>query len=362
MADERYEWLDKDAAERLLRGEPVDPVDGPSGTDAERLAAALEAAARTARPATAELPGEAAALAAFRATPRARAARGAADRLGGPADRAGVLDPVRLGSGPAAGAGRGRRARWSRPVRFGLVASFAGCALGGVAVAAGTGMLQVPFGGGSQPASSVSAAATPEEPGPERAEGLTAPPSASPDASGATSSAGSSSSAGAPEPGGPDRSEGRDHGKGDGSGARTSGPPTGSADGRPDSRPGNSGSAGWYAKAVQACRDYRDGTLNEKRRRKLEELANGAANLGRFCDRVLGANEDGQNGNGQGGGSGGGGQNNEGSDRGTGDDQGEDEEGDRGSGIGYTTTPSPADRPGGTGPSGAPGTRPVRRV
>ncbi|MFE7465158.1 hypothetical protein ACFU6R_13810, partial [Streptomyces sp. NPDC057499] len=66
MADERYEWLDKDAAERLLRGEPVDPVDGPSGTDAGRLAAALEAAARAARPATTELPGEAAALAAFR--------------------------------------------------------------------------------------------------------------------------------------------------------------------------------------------------------------------------------------------------------------------------------------------------------
>ena len=55
MADEQHEWLDKDAAERLLRGEPVDPVDGHARTEAARLMAAL---------------------AAFRAVPRAARTRG----------------------------------------------------------------------------------------------------------------------------------------------------------------------------------------------------------------------------------------------------------------------------------------------
>lgn len=49
MADEQHEWLDKDAAERLLRGEPVDPVDGHARTEALRLVAALAAAARETR-------------------------------------------------------------------------------------------------------------------------------------------------------------------------------------------------------------------------------------------------------------------------------------------------------------------------
>ncbi|NEC21387.1 hypothetical protein G3I50_24530, partial [Streptomyces parvus] len=44
MADEHYEWLDKDAAERLLRGEPVVPVGDEARTDAFRLAEALGAA------------------------------------------------------------------------------------------------------------------------------------------------------------------------------------------------------------------------------------------------------------------------------------------------------------------------------
>ncbi|NEC69074.1 hypothetical protein G3I41_31500, partial [Streptomyces sp. SID9727] len=67
MADEQDAWLDKEAAEKLLRGEPVDPAEGRPRQDAERLATALDAVARTARPATGPLPGEAAALAAFRA-------------------------------------------------------------------------------------------------------------------------------------------------------------------------------------------------------------------------------------------------------------------------------------------------------
>ncbi|MBO0917622.1 hypothetical protein J1C73_25905, partial [Streptomyces laculatispora] len=105
MADEQYEWLDKEAAERLLRREPVDPADGRPQPEAERLAAALDAAARSARPATGELPGEAAALAAFRAAPRsATRTRSASARAGRvPAAGAdgigetGMLAPVHIG-------------------------------------------------------------------------------------------------------------------------------------------------------------------------------------------------------------------------------------------------------------------------
>ncbi|MFE6876976.1 hypothetical protein ACFVBK_21035, partial [Streptomyces sp. NPDC057677] len=69
MADERYQWLDQEAAERLLRGEPVDAVDDHTRSRAERLAEALDAARTPTLPPAArtELPGEAAALAAFRA-------------------------------------------------------------------------------------------------------------------------------------------------------------------------------------------------------------------------------------------------------------------------------------------------------
>lgn len=43
MADERYQWLDQEAAERLLRGEPVDLADDLARSRAERLAEALDA-------------------------------------------------------------------------------------------------------------------------------------------------------------------------------------------------------------------------------------------------------------------------------------------------------------------------------
>ncbi|MFH8515005.1 hypothetical protein ACH4CE_07755 [Streptomyces gelaticus] len=312
MADERYEWLDKDAAERLLRGEPVDPVGGQSCTDAERLVAALDAAARAARPAAGELPGEAAALAAFRTATHAARTRtrtnaqvkGGAKKAGGPAG-AELPEPVRIaaasvGSVSSAAPGRLRASRWSRPVRFGLVASLAGCALGGVAVAAGTGMLSGPFGGHTPlPASSVSAEATPEELG----SGLTeeeAPKSAPPASPGTGTSpppADPSAPAGDPARGGSGRA------KKDGGGERRpGGAETGSA-GRPENgelpeNSGNDGSGAWYAKAFKACRDYRDGKLNDAQRRKLEALAKGAHNLDLFCDRVIegsGRNQNGQN-------------------------------------------------------------------
>ncbi|MFE7109536.1 hypothetical protein ACFU98_19405 [Streptomyces sp. NPDC057575] len=314
MADERYEWLDKDAAERLLRGEPVDPVGGRSCTDAERLVAALDAAARATRPATGELPGEAAALTAFRTASRSARAKTRADaRLKGAADGrpagAEVLDPVRIeaaagGSVPRATAsavsGRTRPSRWSRPVRYGLVASLAGCALGGVAVAAGTGMLPGPFGGRPLPASSVSAEATPEELGSGITTDETAqpPPPASPKTGTSSSPTDPSAPAGGQDRGSSGRAtEPGDTGKRKPGDAAT-GSPGGNRNSERPEPPGNNSSADWYAKALQACLDYRDGNLSEKRRRKLEALANGAENLDRFCDRVIERSEQGQNGQG----------------------------------------------------------------
>ncbi|MFE3944689.1 hypothetical protein ACFXPV_22855 [Streptomyces sp. NPDC059118] len=346
MADERYEWLDKGAAEKLLRGEPVDPVGGHSCTDAETLAAALDAAARSARPATGELPGEAAALAAFRTATRSAHARtrtnartrGAAEQAGGPAGVE-MLEPVRIGAAsgphtpaPPAGPGRGRSTRWSRPVRFGLVASLAGCALGGVAVAAGTGMLPGPFGEHAPvPATSVSAAATPEELG----SGLTEeenpqpPPSATPGAGTSSPPARPSTPPGDRDPGGSGRTKKHGGGNDRKPGGSASGSASGSADGtRNGNLPGNSGATGsgeWYAKALKACRAYRDGKLDDTSRRRLEALAKGARNLDRFCDRVIARSGNGQNNpNGQNGQNG----------RGSQDGQGDDGDGDGGQGNG----------------------------
>ncbi|MFF3733753.1 hypothetical protein ACFYXM_26480 [Streptomyces sp. NPDC002476] len=344
MADERYEWLDEDAAEHLLRGEPVASLDGHRATEAQELAAALEAVARTARPAAGELPGEAAALAAFRAaahsapsvptnagdlatsaeTPGRAEVTGHVEEVGEPVT-AGVLDPVRIrpvtgtpvtgtpatgtaasaapsaGGSPAAGRGRARTRspRRNGPVRFGLVASFAGCALGGVAMAASAGMLPGPFGEHTPgPATSVTADASPDGVGSQDVTGTHPPadPPASPDASPSAPRTGSST----PGDRDTDRSgEDTDPGSGDG---RTAGRgPDGSPRGKASGKPGNRTSGHWYAEAKRACRDYRNGDLDDDRRRALEAMAKGARNLERFCDRILAKGGKGQNGqNGQG--------------------------------------------------------------
>lgn len=363
MAEEQHEWLDEDAAERLLRGEPVDPVDGQARTEAERLAAALGAVARSARPATGELPGEAAALAAFRGQPRAGRAgeRATLPTPGrptghvaqsseteqrehpGPSGRAGhlqlpelpeprgmsgpsghpelpqALGPIRIAPAPAttasfsaASGGRTRAPRWSRPVRFGLVASLAGCALGGVAVAAGTGMLLGPFGGHANPlpASSVSAPASPEER--LDSDGTSAAPSGSPVPHPSRDSAGPSAATG-------DGTRKADSARGKG-GLGQDGRKSSDADSDRDTAGegrgvpyGTGSTAGseqdgmygiWGKRTVRACRDYRAGRLDADRRRRLEVLAKGAGGLDRFCRRVLqtvdGASGDAQPGSGDG--------------------------------------------------------------
>ncbi|MFC8533626.1 hypothetical protein ACFUJY_06690 [Streptomyces sp. NPDC057249] len=318
MADEQYAWLDKEAAEKLLRGEPVDPAEGRPRQDAERLATALDAVARTARPATGELPGEAAALAAFRAAPRRPRAAGAT-AAHDDAETA-VLAPVHIGR--AAGPRGDRPFRWSRPLRFGLAASLACCAIGGVAVAAGSGMLPGPFGRHTPtPATSVSAAESPEELGTDVVpdEETSAPPppgTPAPDAptpGGRTGTDSDDEDTARPGDGAShDDRKGEDDAAG---GDRTGGTRTGGgADpgddasddggnedpGKGNDHGGDDASGSWYAKTLQACRDYRDGTLDADRRTRLEALAKGARNLDRFCDRLLAAEENGHGGAGDG--------------------------------------------------------------
>lgn len=336
MADEHNEWLDKDAAERLLRGEPVVPVGDRARQDALRLAEALGAARGGPRTSAGELPGEAAVIAAFRQAGHGSGADPLAGRSAGAAlpGRPGVLRSVRIGSAPDTPA---RRPRRRRAVRFGLVASLAGCALGGVAVAAGTGVFAGSFGGQGSPApaTSVSAAATPEPLTSGRtADDPSSPADPSPPADPeASSSPAPRESAGAEEPDGPrpgdtgaepgdDRSRAPE--RPDGSGDEES---PGGVPGHED-RPGGSEGSGddasgnWYEKSVKACKAFRAGTLDDRSRRQLVQLAKGERNLERFCDRLLDGGG-GNGGNGGGGGSGGsGGGDGDGGQNGPGDGDG----------------------------------------
>ncbi|MGW1254964.1 hypothetical protein ACWD5Q_07150 [Streptomyces sp. NPDC002513] len=312
MADKRYRWLDSDAAERLLRAEPLDAVDDDAREHAARLAGTLAALAVTPPPAGAELPGEAAALAAF------RAARTAAERteetLGrpGPAyadHRAADAGLVRLGRSAA----NGRRARWGRPLRFGLAAAVAAGMIGGVAVAAGTGVLPTPFHEDPGPGVSVSAAASPPQP---LLTGTGGPVSPAQDA-GAGSVPGGSPS-----------------------GEAGAGPTATGSQGPDDNRPAGRSRGGWTA-LRSSCRDVTVGReLRADRLRDLQDAAGGSGRVKTFCEGVLGGEggkgaddgrKSGQDGNGRSGV--GGGEDGHGDDRGGGgDDHGGGGGDDRGGG------------------------------
>ncbi|TXS56568.1 hypothetical protein [Streptomyces sp. t39] len=281
MADERYEWLDRDAAEQLLRGEPVGAADEHARAQAARLSAALRgAAAYRHRADDGELPGEAAALAAFRKA-RADTADPAGASLG--------TMTVTRDHAPARGL------RFGRPLRFGIAAALAGCALGGVAVAAGTGVLPTPFHRDRTPApaSSVTSAATPgpletKSPDGQRGDGFSLPPAPvgpppSPPAASGGPTQGSPGDGTAPAtPEGPGRDE-------------DTGPTT------PGSSPGKETDV--RRRIVETCQAYRSGRIDAERRKRLEELADGPDGVKKFCDRVLaaGSSGDGWGDGGQGG-------------------------------------------------------------
>nr|BFD83078.1 hypothetical protein StreXyl84_24790 [Streptomyces sp. Xyl84] len=342
MADEQYRWLDRDTAERLLRGEPPDTGDVTVRDQAQRLADVLGAlsAAPAVPPsdAAAELPGEAAALAAFR---KVRAER--ADARAGQAVAASAEAAGRYGAAPSADAGlvrlaahtsrngsransaRSRRPgpRLGRPVRLALSATLAAGALGGVAAAATTGVLPTPFGGDEPaPAASVSPSATSARPSPPFAgsgEG-------SGDGSGApTPDAGVTAGASA----GDASATARD---GDGADGRGS-PAVGDGD-----RAGQGGQAGRWGRLSAACRDLRDGKiLDTGRKHVLDSAAGGSSRVWTYCKGVLktaGGQGSGQgNGSGQGG-TGSGGQNGQGDQNGQGGQNGQGDHQGRGDGKG----------------------------
>ncbi|MEU6082288.1 hypothetical protein [Streptomyces sp. NPDC047108] len=299
MADDRYKWLDQDAAERLLRGEPGDAAVGPhdafARAQAERLAEVLAdvmvEANRLGAPGgvahhgvVGEMPGEAAATAAFRKAVEARngAAYSASTR-----EEIGAVRTVTRSRRGAHAADTTQIIRLARPqwparmgrsLRAGLAVAMAACALGGVAVAAGTGALPTPFGGGDgepQPAQSVTAGAT--------GEALSTPP-------GETDStltpserpSGTSPSDDATDPG-----DGQGGGRPDET--RPSTPGNGSSKDDAWPLPGGKGDleGSKLDLALLLCRKHEAGTLDERTEHLLEERAGGRKNLDRSCERLL---------------------------------------------------------------------------
>ncbi|MET8828335.1 hypothetical protein ABZX40_22165 [Streptomyces sp. NPDC004610] len=261
MADEHHRWLDRETAERLLRGEPLEALDDDARDQADRLAQALGALSVPPPPPTGEeLPGEAAALAAFR---KVRADPGEADcpftgDLSTPrASDAGLIRIGGHGSGRAprraarAGPFRGRQ------LRLGLAAALAVVMIGGIAAATGTGVLPTPFDDEVPPGPAASAPVRPP-----------------------TGTSGPS-----PAPGQGDAEDGAAPG-----GALVGGStPTPSADAPTPStpvQPSAPSTAAWKD-AVKACRDLSKGkSLTDDRRRALEDLAGGSARVADFC-RVM---------------------------------------------------------------------------
>ncbi|MFF9017782.1 hypothetical protein ACF09C_33110 [Streptomyces sp. NPDC014870] len=291
MADEQDRWLDQEAAESLFRGEAVDPVDDHTRAEADRLARALAEIrpAPLAHAVDVELPGEAAALAAFRA---AAAERGATVRS---AAHASYVPHTTASAVAELGAVRISRAqnarRWGRSLRYGLAAAVAAVAVGGVAVASGSGML--PFTtDGPTPAGSVSAADTPgpvssyspdssQAPGPHVD---TVTPSA-PHTDDHGSPGASPSSPATPAPS-------ATTGSGDGTGAPDgTGGRDGTGDGTPkpekSTSPADKDGDSSGAKIVKACKDFRAGRIDESAKRRLAQSARTGETVRRFCDRIL---------------------------------------------------------------------------
>ncbi|MFZ3568574.1 hypothetical protein ACOKM5_16595 [Streptomyces sp. BH097] len=272
MADEHDKWLNRDAADRLLRGE-APAVSGDDALRADRLTAALYALAEVPAGSEGELPGEDAALKAFRETRAVTAVNGAVNE--------GASGRVRAGrarrSAGAAPKVSGRLPNWGRPARLGAVAAFAACMVGGVAVAAGTGVLPSPFRGSDDPApaASVSAAASPDRPLASASAGVTEDGHAVPKPTESSGAADSGSASGSPS---------RGRGAGDPRDGRTSQHP------RPDAG-ATEGARAQARKLVDTCRKYRGGDSGAADVQRLEAsakaLGQDTRSLGRFCDRVL---------------------------------------------------------------------------
>ena len=286
MADEKYRWLDREAAERLLSGESLETVDMADRDRAEKLAETLDALSVDTSPTRAELPGEAAALAAFRRVRAARAENLAEQpgeerpgaRPGGrtrfterarsaPSD----IGLVRIG-GPG---GDDPRPRRGRTIRLGPAAALA--VVGSVVVAVGIGVLPAVFGEADPaPGTSAAAPATADRPH----------ISPSPDPSQHESS-----------PGGSTGGSGSGHGASRDT-AREGHDPAPETSAGSDGRTGRPGNA--WTGTLSACRDIRDGrVLTPGRKHALEGAAGGASQVRKYCKAMLAdrrsAHNDGEN-------------------------------------------------------------------
>ncbi|MFF5564285.1 hypothetical protein ACFY7Z_04070 [Streptomyces sp. NPDC012623] len=293
MADERDAWLDKHAAERLLRGEPVAASDDEVVVRSERLGRALRDMTAVTYANDTELPGEEAALAAFR---QARTTGGHQQLPSGDELPVTVrITRVTRSVLPA------RAARPARPVRGRLVVAMTGCALGAMAVAAAAGMLPPLFDGEAlhAPANSVSAAAS-QDPAPTGEPGGGVPPDGPPrrgtgePSSAVSSAAGVTGSAGRTGPDGVALGAAGHGGTAGGVGAgREAGAGDGPAigpDGEHRGRPGPGADAEtvhWYARTSAACRDYTNGDIDPQRRRALESATQGPEGAERYCAELL---------------------------------------------------------------------------
>ncbi|MFJ6554186.1 hypothetical protein ACIQNT_18365 [Streptomyces luteogriseus] len=265
MADEQYRWLDRETAERLLSGEPPGAVEGAGRDQAEHLARTLGALSATPPLTSDELPGEAAAVAAFRKARAERADAAAAPAAIGGRAAADVSDAglVRIGTPGDGSTVTARPPRWARPARLALAAVLAVGMVGGVALAAGTGGLRAPFGDDEpNPGTSVSASVThPERP-------LVSP------SPGDTAQGGSTPDGGAP--GGSPKG---------GAGAQGGDAERDDAAPKPEHR--KDGSGGHRGEITAACRDLRDGKqLDPDRRRALRDAA-GGLRVRKYCKGVL---------------------------------------------------------------------------
>ncbi|MET9481067.1 hypothetical protein [Streptomyces sp. NPDC006638] len=316
MADGRDQWLDKDVAERLLRGERVDAVDGLDGVRAKRLSDALRDMADVTYANDAELPGEAAALAAYRRAAAARAGGSGAvgsragAHAGSPEPRAGSQGP-RAGSppgpvpvlgadtSPGAEACLGsaavqdlpgptvrlapatnpvRAVRYGGPLRMSLVATLAACALGGMALVDGGGVPHAGPGSGQswdRTESEAEPARSPHPPASGRPEGAgTMGGGSGPATPGASVSRGAATA----------EAEGESTHGGDGADEPIG--PVGKHRDWSAGAPRVKGST-WYSRTVAACLAYRDGEIDQALKEQLDRAAKNPAQARRFCDWLL---------------------------------------------------------------------------
>ncbi|MFF8969542.1 hypothetical protein [Streptomyces sp. NPDC014995] len=191
----------------------------------------------------------------------------------GPAGGAEVSDGAGVSDGSLAGRGDGDgglvriggrraangRARRRHPTRLAVAAALTVGMVGGVAAAAGTGVLPTPFDSAEPgPAASVSATATPRSNHP-----LVSPP---PDAT-------QGGGAGAATPGG-----------------SASGTPAPDAEGKTKGTDDPADRGGRPSGVTSTCRDLRDGkALDAERRSTLEGAAGGSTRVPAYCARVLDA-------------------------------------------------------------------------